>query len=76
MAYPPIEFATETKTEQDRQAREHLAKYGDHPRRFRNGLGLAIPEKKQIEARFSQPASMSGSWNFSPAWERHGFTDR
>ena len=50
VAYLPIEFAAESKTEQDRQAREHLTKYGDRPRRFRNGLGLAIPDKKQIEA--------------------------
>jgi hypothetical protein len=50
VAYLPLEFAAEGKAEQDRQAREYLAKYGDRPRRFRNGLGLAIPEKKQIEA--------------------------
>ena len=50
VAYLPLEFAAEGKSEQDRQTREHLTKYGDRPRRFRNGLGLAIPEKKQIEA--------------------------
>ncbi len=50
VAYLPLEFAAETKAEQERQAKEYLTKYGDRPRRFRNGLGLAIPEKKQIEA--------------------------
>ncbi|MBP8645499.1 MAG: ATP-binding protein, partial [Syntrophobacteraceae bacterium] len=50
IAYLPLEFAGESKAEQDRQAKEYLTKYGDRPRRFRNGLGLAIPEKKQIEA--------------------------
>jgi hypothetical protein len=50
MAYLPLEFAAQNKTEQDNQAKELLSKYGDRPRRFRNGLGLAIPEKKQIEA--------------------------
>ncbi|MGC8742210.1 MAG: ATP-binding protein, partial [Candidatus Sumerlaeaceae bacterium] len=50
VAYLPLEFAAEDKSEQERQAREYLTKYGDRPRRFRNGLGLAIPEKKQIEA--------------------------
>lgn len=50
VAYLPLEFAAETKTEQERQAKEYLTKYGDRPRRFRNGLGLAIPDKKQIEA--------------------------
>jgi len=50
VAYLPLEFAAEGKAEQDRQAKEYLTKYGDRPRRFRNGLVLAIPEKKQIEA--------------------------
>ena len=50
VAYLPLEFAGEGKAEQERLAGEHLSKYGDRPRRFRNGLGLAIPEKKQIEA--------------------------
>jgi hypothetical protein len=50
VAYLPLEFAAEGKPEQDRQAKDYLTKYGDRPRRFRNGLGLAIPEKKQIEA--------------------------
>ena len=50
ITYLPLEFAAEGKSEQERQAKEYLTKYGDRPRRFRNGLGLAIPEKKQIEA--------------------------
>jgi len=50
VAYLPLEFAAEGKVEQERLATEFLSKYGDRPRRFRNGLGLAIPEKKQIEA--------------------------
>jgi hypothetical protein len=50
VAYLPLEFATQGKAEQERQAKEYLARYGDRPRRFRNGLGLAIPDKKQIEA--------------------------
>lgn len=50
IAYLPLEFAAESKPDQERQAKELLSKYGDRPRRFRNGLGLAIPDKKQIEA--------------------------
>ncbi|MDH7515655.1 MAG: DUF499 domain-containing protein [Bacteroidota bacterium] len=50
VAYLPLEFTTEGKAEQEHRALEYLTKYGDRPRRFRNGLGLAIPEKKQIEA--------------------------
>ena len=50
VAYLPLEFAAEGKAEQERLAKEYLSKYGDRPRRYRNGLGLAIPDKKQIEA--------------------------
>lgn len=50
VAYLPLEFAGESTGDQERQAKEFLSKYGDRPRRFRNGLGLAIPDKKQIEA--------------------------
>jgi len=50
VAYLPLEFAGESKADQERQANDFLSKYGDRPRRFRNGLGLAIPDKKQIEA--------------------------
>lgn len=50
VAYLHLEFATEGRSEQERQAKEYLSTYGDRPRRFRNGLGLAIPQKKQLEA--------------------------
>lgn len=50
VAYLPLEFARADKAEQESIAKEYLAKYGERPRRFRNGLGLAIPDKKQIEA--------------------------
>jgi hypothetical protein len=49
VAYLPLEFASESRAEQERQAKEFLSKFGDKPRRYRNGLGLAIPDKKQIE---------------------------
>jgi len=50
VAYLPLEFAAESKAEQERKAKELFSKYGDRPRRYRNGLGLAIPDKKKIEA--------------------------
>jgi len=50
VAYLPLDFARETRTEQERWAKELLTKHGDRPRRYRNGLGLAIPNKKRIEA--------------------------
>jgi hypothetical protein len=49
VAYMPLEFGAETKTEQQRLAKDILEKYGDKPRSFRNGLGLAVPTADQIE---------------------------
>ena len=50
IGYLPLELASEGKAEQERIAIEMLSKYGDRPRRYRNGVGLAIPDRKQIEA--------------------------
>jgi len=50
VGYLPLELAGESKSEHERHARELLSKYGDKPRCYRNGVGLAIPDKKQIGA--------------------------
>ena len=49
LAYLPLEFAGKPKGEQESRAREYLEKYGEKPRNFRNGLGLAIPSSDQVE---------------------------
>ena len=49
IAYLPIEFAERRAAEQERQAKELFEKYGDRPRRYRNGIGLAIPARAQLE---------------------------
>jgi uncharacterized protein len=50
VAYLPLEFAVETKSDQEKRGLALLSQYGDKPRRYRNGIGLAVPEKKQVEA--------------------------
>ncbi len=50
VAYLPLEFAGEKIAVQEKLGKEMLEKYGDKPRRYRNGLGLAVPNKNQIEA--------------------------
>ncbi len=49
VAYLPLEIAAETKGEQQKLAKDILEQYGDKPRQFRNGLGLAVPAADQIE---------------------------
>lgn len=49
IAYMPLEFAAQPAAEQQKRAKELFEQYGDRPRKFRNGLGLAIPSDDQIE---------------------------
>jgi len=48
-AYLPLEFANFNVKEQERMALELLTQYGEKPRIYRNCIGLAIPDKRQIE---------------------------
>jgi uncharacterized protein len=50
VGYMPLEFAEQSKGEQEKWAKEILSKFGEQPRKYRNGVGLAIPDKKQIES--------------------------
>ena len=50
VGYMPPEFAERSAKEQETAARAVLEKYGDAPRQYRNGVGLAIPDRKPIEA--------------------------
>jgi hypothetical protein len=49
IAYMPLEFAAQPAAEQQKRAKEFFEQYGDRPRKFRNGLGLAVPSDDQIE---------------------------
>lgn len=50
VGYLPLEFAGKSSAKQDEEARTILSKHGDGPRTYRNGVALAIPDKKPIEA--------------------------
>ncbi len=49
VGYLPLEFAAESGVAQKRTALDLLLSCHTMPRRYRNGLGLAIPNKKQVE---------------------------
>jgi hypothetical protein len=49
MAYLPLEFGSKPRAVQEAEAKACLEKYGERPRQYRNGLGLAIPAADQIE---------------------------
>jgi uncharacterized protein len=50
IGYMPLEFAEQSKVEQEKWAKDILYTYGERPRRYRNGVGVAIPDKRQIES--------------------------
>lgn len=50
VAYLPLDFSIKTKKEREKIAKEYFEKYGDKPRQYRNGLGLAIPTQDQAES--------------------------
>jgi hypothetical protein len=49
VGYLPTSFALKRPGDQERIAKEFFEKYGDRPRRYRNGLGLAVPSRAEIE---------------------------
>jgi len=49
LAYLPLEIAELVASQQGQRGREYLEKHGTGPRRYRNGLGLAVPNREQLE---------------------------
>lgn len=49
IGYLPPEFAELSQGEQERRALDLLTQYNNRPRRYRNGLALAIPNRGQLD---------------------------
>ncbi|MEM3059151.1 MAG: DUF499 domain-containing protein [Methanomassiliicoccales archaeon] len=49
LGYLPLEFCEKKEREKEQTAIELLTQYGIKPRRFRNGIGLAVPDRRQLE---------------------------
>jgi hypothetical protein len=49
MAYLPLDFAAKPAQDREAAALEMLERCGTTPRKYRNGLGLAIPSADQVE---------------------------
>ncbi len=48
IAYLPLDFCDNPKKQREEEAKNLLGMYGDKPRKYRNGLGLAIPSRDQV----------------------------
>jgi hypothetical protein len=49
IAYMPLNFGTDARSGREAAAKEIFENCGNSPRKYRNGLGLAIPAAEQIE---------------------------
>ena len=49
VAYMPLEMSGKPRSQQETLAKDYLEKFGEKPRTFRNGVGLAIPTGDQVE---------------------------
>jgi len=50
IGYMPLEIAGRNGGQQEDAAKAMLSKYGDAPRQYRNGVALAVPDKKPLES--------------------------
>lgn len=50
VGYLPLDVAGKGGSQQDDAAIAMLSKYGDSPRQYRNGVALAVPDKKPLES--------------------------
>lgn len=49
VGYLPLDFASKSAAQQEEAGKAILSKYGESPRQYRNGVALAVPERKVIE---------------------------
>jgi hypothetical protein len=49
IAYMPLNFGTDARSGREAAAKEVFENCGNSPRKYRNGLGLAVPAAEQIE---------------------------
>jgi hypothetical protein len=49
VAYMPLNFGTDARAGREAAAKDIFENYGNSPRKYRNGLGLAVPASEQIE---------------------------
>lgn len=50
IGYMPLDLAGKSGSQQDDAAKAMLSKYGEAPRQYRNGVALALPDKKPLES--------------------------
>jgi len=75
VAYLPLEFGAKARAAQEAQAKEIFEKYGDKPRQYRNGLGLAVPAADQIESLRRSVRYLMAVEHVKEKAKQHNLTD-
>ena len=74
IAYLPLDFATRPAKEKTSLALELIEKCGSNPRKYRNGLGLAIPAAEQAESLRREVRYLMAVERVSKASKKHNLT--
>ena len=74
IAYLPLDFATKSSKERDALANEFLEKCGSIPRKYKNGLALAIPATDQTESLRREVRYFIAVDRVSKAAKKHNLT--
>jgi len=74
VAYLPLDFPSKGKGAQEAIARDLMDNYGGNPRKYRNGLGLAIPSKEQVEGILRSTTYLIATEQVRNASKRHNLT--
>jgi len=75
IAYLPLEFGGKPKSGQEAQGKDLLEKYGEKPRQYRNGLGLAVPSGDQIESLRRSVRYLMATEQVKAKAKQHNLTD-
>jgi hypothetical protein len=75
IGYMSLDFGGETKADQRKIAKDILEKFGDKPRTFRNGIGLAVPTADQIEVLRRAVRYLTAIERVKSKSKQHNLTD-
>ncbi|MCX7047269.1 MAG: DUF499 domain-containing protein [Candidatus Sumerlaeota bacterium] len=74
IAYLPLDFATVSAKQQEARAMEMIEKYGSVPRKYRNGLALAVPSADQAESLRREVRYLLAVDRVAKAAKKHNLT--
>ncbi len=75
IAYMPLNFGAEARSGRESEAKEIFENYGSSPRKYRNGLGLAVPAAEQIEILRRSVRYLLAIEHVSAKAKTHNLTD-